>query len=169
MRTLSKIVVTTATAIGITLAAVAYAHGPGYGQGGGMMGAYGGGPGYGMHGMHGGGPGYGMHGMYGGASPCLGAGAIDARLDAIKSELNLTAEQTKAWQAFENAVRVQVQTMTEEHPGWQSQNVDEHIAFMEKRLEGMKAVQKARTDVYKVLTSEQKVVLDRYWFRGPRT
>ena len=176
MRTLSKIVVATATAISIALAAVAYAHGPGfgYGQGGGMMGAYGGGPGYGMHGMYGGGPGHGMHGgpgygMYGGAGPCLGAQALDTRLDVIKSELNLTAKQTKAWQAFENAVRTQAQTMTEEHPGWQSQNADEHIAFMEKRLEGMKAVQKARTDVYKVLTPEQKAVLDRYWFRGPRT
>ncbi len=170
MRTLSKIVVATATAIGITLAVAAYAHGPGfgYGQGAGMMGPYGGGPGYGMHRMYGGGPGYGMHGMYGGAGPCLGAETIDARLDAIKSELNLTAEQTKVWKAFENAVRTQVQTMTEEHPGWQSQNVDEHIAFMEKRLEGMKAVQKARSDVYKVLTPEQKAVLDRYWVRGPR-
>jgi Spy/CpxP family protein refolding chaperone len=156
MRTLSKIVVATATAIGVTLAVAAYAHGPGYGQGGGMMGAYGGGPGYGMH------------GMYGGAGPCLGAETIDARLDAIKGELNLTAEQTKVWNAFENAVRTQAQTMAEERPGWQSQNVDEHIAFMEKRLEGMKAVQKARTDVYKVLTPEQKAVLDRYWFRGPR-
>jgi Spy/CpxP family protein refolding chaperone len=179
MRTLSKIVVTTATAIGITLAAAAYAHGPGfgYGQGAGMMGPQGGGPGYGMQGMHGGEPGYGMHGMYGGgpgygmhggAGPCLGEETIDARLDAIKNELNLTADQTKAWKAFENAIRTQVQAVTEAHPGQWSQDADEHIAFMEKRLEGMKAVQKARTDVYNVLTPEQKAVLDRYWLRGPR-
>ena len=170
MKTLSKIVVTTATAIGIGLAAAAYAHGPGfgYGHGPGMMGSYGGGPGYGMHGEYRMGPGYGMRGAYEGAGPCWGTQTLDARLDAIKSELNLTPEQTKAWNAFENAIRAQAKTMTEEHPGGWSEDADEHIAFMEKRLEGMKAVQKARTDVYKVLTPEQKAVLDRYWFRGPR-
>ena len=47
------------------------------------------------------------------------------------------------------------------------QNQDEHIAFMEQRLEGMKAVQKARTDLYQVLTPEQKAVIDRYGFHGP--
>lgn len=171
MKTLSKIVIAAATAIGVTLAAAAYAHGPGfgYGQGMGMMGTHGGGPGVGMHGMYGGGPGLGMHGMYrgGGAGPCLGAETIGARLDAIESELKLTAEQTQAWKAFENTVRTQVQTMAAAHPHW-SQNADEHIAFMEQRLEGVKAVQKARTDLYNVLTPEQKAVADRYWFRGSR-
>jgi hypothetical protein len=32
----------------------------------------------------------------------------------------------------------------------------------------MKAVQKARTDLYAVLAPEQKSVIDRYGFHGPR-
>jgi Spy/CpxP family protein refolding chaperone len=47
-------------------------------------------------------------------------------------------------------------------------NPDAHIAFMEQRLEGLKAVQKARTDLYSVLTPEQKAIADRYWVGGPR-
>jgi hypothetical protein len=172
MTTLSKIAIGVSAAIGIALAAAAYAHGPGfgYGQGMGMMGQYGGGPGAGMHGMHGGGPGAGMHGMFRGAGapgPCAGSVKIDARLDTIESELKLTAEQTPAWEAFETVVRTQMQTMTEAHPHW-SQDDNEHIAFMEQRLAGMKAVQKARTELYKVLTPEQKATADRYGIRGPR-
>lgn len=160
MTGLNKIVVATAAAVGIALAAAAYAHGPGsgYGPGGGMMGG----------GMMGAGPGFGMHGAYGGgpgAGPCLGA--VDTRLDTIKSELKLTANQSKAWETFEKAVLAQAQTMTAGHPGW-SGSAEEHIAFMEQRLAGMKAVHTARTDLYSVLTPEQKAVADRYWLRGPR-
>jgi Spy/CpxP family protein refolding chaperone len=115
-------------------------------------------------GMHG--PGGGMHGPQGYG----GAGMVDTHLNAIKSELKLTADQTKAWEAFEKSVRNQVQTMhegrTSMHTG--EQNPDAHIAFMEQRLAGMTAVQKARTELYQVLTPEQKAVIDRYGFHGPR-
>ena len=40
------------------------------------------------------------------------------------------------------------------------------IAFMEQRLAGMKAVTKARADLYAVLTPEQKAIADRL-MRGP--
>jgi Spy/CpxP family protein refolding chaperone len=115
-------------------------------------------------GMHG--SGGGMHGPQGYG----GAGMVDTHLNAIKSELKLTADQTKAWEAFEKSVRNQVQTMhegrTSMHTG--EQNPDAHIAFMEQRLAGMTAVQKARTELYQVLTPEQKAVIDRYGFHGPR-
>lgn len=210
MKTLSKIAISVAAAVGIVLAAVAYAHGPGsdYGQGMGMMGPsgggfgagmpqmrgmhgggpsagmqgmHGGGPGYDMQGMHGGGPGYGVQGMHGGrpgygmqdmtrgaddSAPCAGAERIGARLDAIESELELTAEQTPAWETFKDVVRTQMKTMLEAHPrSFQDEN--EHIAFMEQRLEGMKAVQKARTELYNVLTPRQKATVERYGMRGP--
>jgi hypothetical protein len=135
-----------------------------------MHGMYGGGAGTGMHGMYGGGAGGGMHGMSrgeGGAGPCTGPETIGARLDALESELKLTAEQTQAWEAFKSVVRTQMQTMAEAHPHW-SQDENEHIAFMEQRLEGMKAVQKARTELYNVLTPEQKATAGRYGIRGPR-
>ena len=37
-----------------------------------------------------------------------------------------------------------------------------HIAFMEQRLAGMKAIQKARADLYQVLTPEQKAIFDKH-------
>ena len=156
MKTFSKIVIGTVAGVGIALTAAAFAQGPGYGHGPG---------GYGhTMGMHG--PGGGMHGPQGYG----GAGMVDTHLNAIKSELKLTADQTKAWEAFEKTVRTQVQTMHEGRTAMRSggQNPDAHIAFMEQRLEGMKAVQKARTDLYAVLTPEQKSVIDRYGFHGPR-
>lgn len=173
MKTFSKIVIGAAAGVGIALAAVAYAHGPGsgygpdgYGHGMGMHGSYGHGPGGGMHGPSGYGPGMGMYGPHGFGGP----GAVDARLDSIKSELKLTGTQTKNWDAFEKVVRSQTQAMLETsakmHAG--VQNSDAHIAFMQQRLEGMKAVQKARTDLYNVLTPEQKGIFDRYGFHGPR-
>jgi len=156
MKTFSKIVIGTVAGVGIALTAAAFAQGPGFGHGPG---------GYGhAMGMHG--PGGGMHGPQGYG----GAGMVDTHLNAIKSELKLTDNQTKAWEAFEKSVRNQVQTMHEGRTAMQAggQNPDAHIAFMEQRLEGMKAVQKARTDLYAVLTPEQKSVIDRYGFHGPR-
>jgi Spy/CpxP family protein refolding chaperone len=171
MKTSSKFVITAVAGIGIALATVAYAHGPGfgygpdgYGHGMGMHGSYGYGAGMGMHGAGGYGPGMGMNGPHGFGGP----GAVDARLDSIKSELKLTGNQTKAWDSFEKTVRSQTQAMFETsaqmHAG--AQNPDAHIGFMEQRLEGMKAVQKARTDLYNVLTPEQKAIVDRSWFHG---
>ena len=169
MKTLSKLVVATLAVVTIAVTASTFAHGPGYGPGSGY-GPRGDGPGAGMMGRYGDGPGIGMMGRYGGApgtGPCLGAGGPGARLDAVKDELKLTAEQTKAWEAFEQAIAEQRQLMVEEHPRW-SQNADEHIAFMERRLAGMKAVQQARNELYSVLTPEQKAVADRLGFGGRR-
>lgn len=188
MKTFSKIAIGAAAVIGIVLAAAAYAHGPGsgygYGQGMGMMGPGGGGYGAGMHGMHDGGYGSGMHGMHGiygsgpgggvrgmtpgayGPGPCAGAESIGARLDAIESELKLNAEQAPAWETFNNTVRAQMQAMGAAHPR-SFQNEDEHIAFMEQRLEGMKAVQKARAELFDVLTPQQKAIVERYGIGGP--
>lgn len=164
MSTLSKVVVATLAGITIAAAASTFAHGPGYGPGSGY------GPGAGMMGRYGDGPGAGMMGRFGGgpgAGPCVGAGGPGARLDAVKDELKLTAEQTKAWEAFEQAIAEQRQLMVEGHPRW-SQNADEHIAFMERRLAGMKAVQQARKELYSVLTPEQKAIADRLGFGGRR-
>ena len=40
------------------------------------------------------------------------------------------------------------------------------VAHMEQRLAGMKEVQKARTELYKVLTPEQKAAFDRHGPHG---
>jgi len=171
MKTLSKLAIGAVAGVGIALAAATFAHGPGYGYGPGYrMGGYGMGPGmmggYGGYGMHGGfGPGAGMYGMHG-----YGPGAWGAGLDSLKTELKLTGKQTKAWDAFETAVRGQQESMIATHNAmWNTgPNPEAHIAFMQQRLEGLKAVQKARSDLYSVLTPEQKTIADRYRTGGPR-
>jgi len=149
MNTPAKVIVGVVAGLGIAVTAATFAHDPGTGP---MP------HGYGMMGMHG----------AGGMGPGMGMGMMQgmpgtARLDALKSELKLTADQTKSWDAFEAAVRSQRQAMIATHAAMQASgpNPDAHIALMEQRLAGMKAVQKARTDLYKVLTPEQKAIFDR--------
>ena len=165
MKTLSKIAVGTVAAVGLGFAAVAFSqgHGMGYGPGGG--------PGMGMHGngagMHGYGAGMQGQHRFGG----YGMASMDAQLTSLKTELKITENQTKVWEAFETSVRNQAKAMTDMHASMQAgqPTPDTHIGIMEQRLAGMKAVQKARTDLYNVLTSEQKAVFDRagpYGHRG---
>ena len=173
MKTLSKLAIGAVAGVGIALAAATFAHGPGFGYGYGM-GGYGMGPGmmggYGGYGMHGGyGPGgYGPGMMYG--QGFGGPGAWGAGLDSLKTELKLTGKQTAAWDTFETAVRGQRDAMIATHNAMWSTGPDPeaHVAFMQQRLDGLKTVQKARTDLYNVLTPEQKAIADRYWTRGPR-
>lgn len=145
MRTLTKAVL---VSIGISLAGAALAA-PGYGPGSGQ------GPGANTNGpcMRGGGP-----------------AAFGARLDALKSELKLTDAQLPAWNAFEKTVQTQRDAMQQERGQVKNitdpnQRMDAHIAFMEQRVEGMKAVAQARKELYNTLTPEQKTVADRYWSR----
>jgi len=94
-------------------------------------------------------------------------GGPGARLDSLKTELKLTAKQEPAWQAFEQTVRAQMTAHAARHPMAQgTDRMQEHIAFMEQRLAGMKAIQKARADLYQVLTPEQKAVFDQHGPRG---
>jgi len=106
-----------------------------------------------------------MHGQKMGAHM---AGGPEARLDTLKTELKLTADQEPVWQAFEKVVREQAQAMTEargaQHGG--KHDPGTHIAFMEQRLAGMKAIQKARADLFQVLTLEQQSVFEQHGPRG---
>ena len=109
------------------------------------------------------------HGPMQGHGPMMGrhiAGDPEAHLDKLKTELKLAAEQQPAWQAFETAVREQAKVMHDAGP-WNAErhDPDAHIAFMEQRLAGMKAVSQARAELFKVLTPEQQSVFDQR--RGP--
>jgi hypothetical protein len=147
MRTLSKIALGTAAAVGLGFAAMAFSQGPGLGGG------YG--PGMGMHGY-----GAGMQGPRGFGG--YGAASMESQLTSLKSELKLAENQAKAWEAFETAVRSQAASMAGMYATMRAgqPNPDAHIAIMEQRLAGMKAVQKARTDLYDALTPEQRTVFD---------
>ena len=106
------------------------------------------------------------HDGHGPSAHCQAGGGA-AHLDALKTELKLTAKQEPAWQAFEKTVRAQMSA----HAAGQAKAegtdpMQARITHMEQRLAGMKEVQKARTDLYKVLTPEQQAVLDRHGPRG---
>ena len=86
-----------------------------------------------------------------------------AHLSKLKTELKLTAAQEPAWNTFEKTIKEQMgkhphdQKMAEGTDPMQAK-----IAFMEQRLAGMKAVQKARADLYQTLSPEQKAIFDKH-------
>jgi hypothetical protein len=143
MKTTVKIAATALAGLGIAASAAVLGHGRGPMMGQGPM-------------MHQGADGAGPWGR------CI-AGGPEAHLSALKTELKLTAAQEPAWKAFEGAVRAQAEGRAKDHPqaAGGPESFDAHIAFMEQRLAGLKAVAQARTGLYAVLTPEQKAVADR--------
>ncbi len=90
-------------------------------------------------------------------------GDTSARLDALKSELNLTTAQEPAWQAYETAIKAQTEKMLAERQTTESKDpMQARIDLMEVRLAGMKEIQKARQDLLQVLTDEQKAILNKH-------
>jgi len=141
MKTSSKFAIGILAAAGIAASSVVLAHG------------YGPGMGQGRH-------------SFGPMGQCQ-QGGPGAHLDNLKTELKLTDKQTPAWQAFETAVRAQMAAHGAGRGMRQGMSggpdaMQAHIAFMEQRLAGMKTILKARTDLYQVLTPEQKAVFDQY-------
>lgn len=147
MKTYGKIALGIAAGAALAASGLVLAHGA-MGGAGPMAGQ-----GFAQGGCHGPGGGHHMGAMQHGAGP-------QARLESLKSELKLTPEQQPAWDTFESAVRGQFAAMSTTHgqPGAATGDPEAHIQFMEKRLEGMKAVAKARADLLKTLTPEQKAV-----------
>lgn len=145
----------------------AFGGGPGY-MGGGHMGMMYGGMGAGM------GPGMGHGGMSGG-----GIGMMSEQgLVQLKTQLAITAQQEPAWQAFTAKAAEQwklMQTTHEQH--WQAANaatsapaqMSLRIGYMTQHLAGMQAMNTALTDLYAVLTPEQRTLADQVLgHMGPR-
>jgi len=150
MNKTGKIALGTIAAFGMVVTGVVMAHNSDSGHGPGMMG----------------------HGIMGGMQ-CDPGERVAEHLNTVKEQLKLTDEQAGAWQAFETAVTQQMENMPKRHrdhgamshdnePG----KMEEHIAFMEQRLAGMKTVLKARNDLYAVLTPEQKETADKLLQHG---
>jgi Spy/CpxP family protein refolding chaperone len=137
--TLGTLIATIAT-IGLTVTGVATAHNADSEHVPGMMG----------------------HNKMGGAYCDKEARAAE-HLNTVKEQLKLTEAQTGAWQAFETAVTQQMESMPKGHMSHDngSGKMEDHIAFMEQRLDGMKTVLQARNDLYAVLTPDQKAVADK--------
>lgn len=142
-----------------------------------MMGMMGGGcPMMGM--MMGQGPGQGPGGQ-GMRMPGMGGpGAMGrmARMDALvagrlaylKGELQITEAQSKAWDAYAEAVEARVDAMQSMRQnmlqslqdGSATDRLDARIAAMETMLEAMKAVRPTIEELYAILSDEQKTLAD---------
>lgn len=154
-------------------------HGPGMmGYGGGPRGEHG--PGMMGYGGQRGGYGPGMRGNggpRGGYGPgATGAGPTDraeARLEFLKNELKITADQESAWEGYATQVKTQVETMAAFHAQGPSaaesaaERIEQHASRMKLRAEQLQATSIAVKELFAVLTPEQKATADRY-FGGTR-
>ncbi|MDR3531145.1 MAG: Spy/CpxP family protein refolding chaperone [Rhodopila sp.] len=143
---------------GGSLIAVAQAAGPGYG------------PGYGPMGFMQGRGGPGMMGGWGGAGYMRGPGGPasfdpSARLDTLKTELGIRADQAVAWDAYAKAVKDSATQMQEtrnsvDFGALRAMSWQEHQAYMgklwDKRAEAFKTVQAAATKLMASLDDTQK-------------
>ena len=102
-----------------------------------------------------------------GRQPKMGA-MVEGRLAYLKGELNITAEQQPAWDAYAAAVAGRVELMQGMHEGMAktmqtgtaTERMDARISGMEAMLESMKAMKPATDGLYAVLKDEQKAVAD---------
>lgn len=103
----------------------------------------------------------------GGRQPKMGA-MVEGRMAYLKGELNITADQEAAWDAYASAVTERVELMQGMHEGMAktmqggtaTERMDARISGMEAMLDSMKAMQPATEALYAVLTDEQKAVAD---------
>ena len=168
MKRVHKIIAGTAGTLALVAAAFAAAPESGFGPCGGPGGT---GPGYGPMGMmNSGGPGA-RGGMWGGGMRGAGMGFMSAQnLDAVKSQLAITAQQEPAWSAFAAKAAEQASLMqSTREQRWQGAGADttaqarmaQHIGVMGQHLASMQAMNGAMTDLYAVLTPEQRSTADR--------
>ena len=168
MKRVHKIIAGTAGTLALVAAAFAAAPESGFGPCGGAGGA---GPGYGPMGMmNGGGPGA-RGGMWGGGMRGAVIGFMSAQnLDAVKSQLAITAQQEPAWSAFAAKAAEQASLMqSTREQRWQGAGagttpqarMEQNIGLMGQHLASMQAMKGAMTDLYAVLTPEQRSTADR--------
>jgi len=116
--------------------------------------------------------------MYGGVGPRGfgpmwggGPGVMSEQyLAQLKTQLAITSQQEAAWQAFSAKAAEQASLMQATHEQhWKAAAADttaparmaSHLGAMAQHLAGMQAMSTALTDLYAVLTPEQRSVADR--------
>ncbi len=113
---------------------------------------------------------------------------VDGRMAFLKAEIAITEAQESQWQAVEDVLRARIEKRAEhmaERRGQRAERAESgapdrlagHIEAMEARLEHLKAMESAVSDLYAVLTPEQQASADellpgpgmgRGGFKGPR-
>ncbi|OGB07987.1 MAG: hypothetical protein A3E25_01720 [Burkholderiales bacterium RIFCSPHIGHO2_12_FULL_69_20] len=159
MKTTTKIIALTMAIASLTAVPVVFAH-QGMGMGQGMQQGQGMGPGMMGHGPAMG-PGMGMGRMAGG-DPAQHA----TRMAEFKTALKITAEQEPAWTKFEATMRQQAEARQALRTTMQAQMKDGKMpADMSAQREAMQKLRAerdaARTELFAMLTPEQKALADR--------
>lgn len=161
MKRIHKFIVGSTAALAIAAAVTAVVAAPDgmMGAGTGMMG------GMGAAGMMGGAGGMGM--MQGG----MGGGMMSEQgLAQLKTQLAITPQQESAWQAFATQATQQAKLMQathEQHHQPANANTPapdrmaQHLGAMAQHLPGMQAMSEALSNLYAVLTPEQRSIVDR--------
>jgi Spy/CpxP family protein refolding chaperone len=106
-------------------------------------------------------------GMAGHGRSDMGAMA-QQRLTQLKSDLKLTAAQDNAWQSFASQMTQRIasrQAARQTHTpptGTAPERMGQHIEMMKQRLADMSADQAALQDLYSVLSTAQRAVVDQH-------
>jgi Spy/CpxP family protein refolding chaperone len=120
------------------------------------------------HGMRGG---HERHGQF--SNP---AARVEGHLAALKVELKITPAQEKAWQTFADKTRKQAEARAAQRAKFQAAKPAENMpaperlaqrtARMKQAIAGMEARTAAVTELYAVLSPEQKALADKQFARG---
>jgi periplasmic protein CpxP/Spy len=104
------------------------------------------------------------------------AARVEGHLAALKVELKITPAQEQAWQTFATKSRQQAEARNARRAEWKAQKpaanvtaperLAQRTAQMKQGLAGMEAMTAAVTDLYGVLTPEQKALADKQFAHG---
>lgn len=93
------------------------------------------------------------------------AARVEGRLAMLKAELNITADQESAWQAFTNQAKAQAAAMQAQRAAvTATQTAPERLAqratFAKQRAANIETMSGAVKTLYDALTPEQKAIAD---------
>ena len=94
------------------------------------------------------------------------AAFVQKRLDRLKSDLHITAEQEPQWSAFSSSVMQQVEQMKAAHQGAREQpakapeRIDRQAEMMKQRLASFETIAQAAKTLYAGLNADQQQIAD---------
>lgn len=97
------------------------------------------------------------------------AAMAQQHLSKLKSELKLTSAQDSAWQAFSTqmtqsiAARQAARKSQAEPTGTAPERMGQHIEMLKQQLADMSAGQAALQDLYSVLSTDQRAIVDKHF------
>jgi protein CpxP len=95
------------------------------------------------------------------------AAFVQKRLDRLKSDLHITAEQEPQWSAFSSSVLQQVEQMKAAHQGAKElpakapERIDRQVEMMKQRLASFETIAQAAKALYAGLNADQQQIADK--------